>query len=393
MVEKTSSEDKKIAPLSGIKVIDFSRFLPGPYSTWLMSDLGAEVIRIEHAREVEKLAGMFGINKLSEADQAQIHASNVFLRGKKNVTLDLGNPEHREAAYKLIDNADVLVEDFRPGVMDSMEFGAEAMMARNPRLIYSSVSACGQTGPYAKRPGHEPIALAIAGVLSRLGPAERPELAGVPFADLLTGTNAALAVLAALIARGTTGRGQRIDTAMSDSAMPLIGMLMWRSGGVLPIPPRGQKHMYGGIWRTRDGRFIATSDMEPRYWKAFCEALDRPEYVAKMGDKSSWPAMQRDFADIIESQDAAHWLDILGEAGTQHALVYDLDEAMEDPHNLERGMAVEMEGPNGATIRHVGSPLHLSDTPVVEPTVAHPPGSDTREVLASIGMEHLLAAS
>ncbi len=379
-----------MAPLSGIRVVDFARFLPGPYATWLLSDLGADVIRIEHAREQEKFEAMFGLGKRSDAEREQIHASNVFLRGKKNVRLDLGDRAHREAAYRLIDDADVLVEDFRPGVMEAMEFSAEAMTARNPRLVYCSVSACGQTGPYARRPGHEPIALAIAGVLSRLGPAERPELAGVPFADLLTGTNAALAILAALIARGTTGRGQVVDTAMSDSAMPLLGMLMWRTAGILPVPPRGRQHMYGGIWRTRDGRFIATSDMEPRYWSAFCEALGRPEYKAQQADAERWDAMRADFAAIFETRDASEWLDILEAAGTQHALVYELDEALADPHNRERGMSVEMEGPNGATVRHIGSPLHLSDTPVVEPQPAHAPGADTREILASIGMEHLL---
>ena len=382
-----------MAPLNGIRVVDFSRFLPGPYCTWLLADLGADVVRIEHAREQAKFEAMFGMGKRSKAEREQIHASNVFLRGKKNVTLDLGDPEHREAAYKLIDGADVLVEDFRPGVMDAMGFSADAMTDRKETLIYCSVSACGQTGPYAERPGHEPIALAIAGVLSRLGPAERPALAGVPFADLLTGTNAALAVLAALIARGTTGRGQQIDTAMTDSAMPLLGMLMWRTGGILPVPPRGQPTMNGGIWRTRDGRFIATSDMEPRYWRAFCDAVGRPEYAERQHDKSRWPEMQADFDAIFATRDAREWLEILGAAGSQHALVYELDEALADEHNRVRGMVAEMEGPNGKTVRHVGSPLHLSETPVVEPQPAHPPGSDTREILASIGMEHLLSPS
>lgn len=382
-----------MAPLEGIRVIDFGRFLPGPYATWLLADLGAEVIRIENAREQAKFEGMFRLNELSDEERARYDAAQVFLRGKKNVRLDLSDPEHREAAYKLIDSADVLCEDFRPGVIADIGFGAEAMMARNPKLIYCSVSACGQTGPYAQRPGHEPIALSISGLLDRLGTPEKPMFAGVPFVDLLTGSNAALGVMAALAARGTTGRGQLVDTAMTDSAMALLGMVMSRSADIRPIPPRGFHGMHGGIWETRDGRFIASSDMEPRYWKAFCEATGKPEYIDKQHDKSLWDEMRTAFEAVFATRDASEWLEILGAAGTQHALVYELDEALADPHNRARGMVAEMEGPGGSTIRHIGSPLHLSDTPVVDPQPAHGAGADTREVLQSIGMEHLLESA
>ncbi len=379
-----------MAPLEGIRVVDFGRFLPGPYATWLLADLGAEVIRIENAREQAKFDAMFRLSELSDEERARYDAAQVFLRGKKNVRLDLADPEHREAAYKLIDTADVLCEDFRPGVIADIGFGAEAMMARNPKLVYCSVSACGQTGPYAQRPGHEPIALAISGLLDRLGTTEKPMFAGVPFVDLLTGSNAAIAIMAALTARGTTGRGQVVDAAMTDSAMTLLGMVMSRSADIRPVPPRGFHGMHGGIWKTRDGRFIASSDMEPRYWKAFCEALGKPEYIDKQHDKSLWEQMRAEFDAVFATRDASEWLDILGAAGTQHALVYQLDEALADPHNRARGMVAEMAGPNGSTIRHIGSPLHLSDTPVVDPQPAHGAGADTREVLASIGMEHLL---
>ncbi len=382
-----------MAPLQGIRIVDFGRFLPGPYATWLLADLGAEVIRIENAREQAKFDAMFRMHELSEEERAHYDASQVFLRGKKNVTLDLGNPEHREAACKLIDHADVLCEDFRPGVIEEIGFGAEAMMKRNPQLIYCSVSACGQTGPYSQRPGHEPIALSISGLLDRLGTPEKPMFAGVPFVDLLTGSNAALAIMAALSARNTTGRGQRIDTAMTDSAMTLLGMTMSRSADIRPVPPRGFQGMHGGIWKTRDGRFIASSDMEPRYWKAFCKALGKPEYIDKQHEKSLWDTIRADFDAIFATRDAGEWLEILGAAGTQHALVYELDEALADPHNLARGMVAEMQGPTGRTVRHIGSPLHLSDTPVVDPQPSHGVGADTREVLTSIGMEHLLDAA
>lgn len=379
-----------MAPLKGINVIDFSRFLPGPYCTWLLADLGANVIRIEHAGEQAKFNAMLGLNRRTPQEQEQIHASHMYLRGKKNVRLDLADPEHCKAAIALIKTADVLVEDFRTGVMEDMGFGEAAMRALNPGLIYCSVSACGQTGPYAGRAGHEPIALALSGVLAQMGTAEQPATPGVPMLDLLTGSNAAMAVMAAIIARSSTGRGQCVDASMTDSAMPALGMLLFRSAGLSPIRPRGTGLTHSGIWRTRDGRFIATTDLEPRYWRAFCGVIGCPEYIDTPAGSSDWPAISAHIQDIMLQRDAADWLAEFEVAGNQYALLYDVEEAFADPHNIARGMALTLDGPHGSVIKQVGSPLHLSDTPVVEPTLPHMPGADTRDVLASIGMVHLI---
>ncbi|RYY33436.1 MAG: CoA transferase, partial [Sphingomonadales bacterium] len=136
--------------LTGLKVVDFSKFLPGPYCTWLLADLGAEVIRIENPRELAKQRKVFGWDKLSDEDNARLRAHDILARGKKSVLIDPGSDGGREAILKLIDQADILVEDYRPGVMASMGYGWPEMAARNPRLIYCSVTLCGQTGPYAR---------------------------------------------------------------------------------------------------------------------------------------------------------------------------------------------------------------------------------------------------
>ena len=248
------------APLSGLKVVDFSKFLPGPYCTWMLADLGAEVIRIENPRELAKQRKVFGWDRLSEEENARLRAHDIFTRGKKSVLLDPGAEACRAAIHDLIAQADILVEDYRPGVMESMGYGWEAMAALNPRLIYCSVTLCGQTGPYARKPGHDPVALAIAGALSRIGEdAERPGFPGVPVADLLSGSNAVIGILSAVIARAATGRGQRVDIAMSDASMALIATVLSRNPDLSRAPPRGMHRADSGIWRTSDITFFARS--------------------------------------------------------------------------------------------------------------------------------------
>jgi len=229
------------AALDGIRVLDFSKFLPGPYCTWLLGDLGADIIRVEHPREIAKQAQVFGWDKLPEAERARIRAHDIFARNKRSMLIDPGADASRAVIEELVRRADILVEDYRPGVLASMGYGYEAMAAINPRLIYCSVTLCGQTGPYRDKPGHDPIALAVAGALSRIGedPA-KPGFAGVPVADLLSGSNAVIGILSALIARGRTGRGQMVDIAMSDASMALIASAVSRNPDLSKVPPRGR---------------------------------------------------------------------------------------------------------------------------------------------------------
>lgn len=376
------------APLSGLKVVDFSKFLPGPYCTWMLADLGAEVIRIENPRELAKQRKVFGWDRLSEEENARLRAHDIFTRGKKSVLLDPGAEACRAAIHDLIAQADILVEDYRPGVMESMGYGWEAMAALNPRLIYCSVTLCGQTGPYARKPGHDPVALAIAGALSRIGEdAERPGFPGVPVADLLSGSNAVIGILSAVIARAATGRGQRVDIAMSDASMALIATVLSRNPDLSRAPPRGMHRADSGIWRTSDGLYLVTTDMEPRYWRLFCEAIGLPDLADRQMDRASWPAMKQRIAQVMATRTQAEWCVLLEAAGTQYAPVYSVAEALADPHNRARGMVCEVPAPGGDPVTHIGSPIHLSDTPAVPPAAGRPAGADTGAVLAGLGYD------
>jgi crotonobetainyl-CoA:carnitine CoA-transferase CaiB-like acyl-CoA transferase len=375
-------------PLAGTRVVDFSKFLPGPYCTWLLADLGAEVIRIEHPRELAKQAQVFGWDKLPDDERARIRASDIFARNKRSLLLDPGAETSRPVIEELVRRADILVEDYRPGVLTGMGYGYEAMSALNARLVYCSVSLCGQTGPYRDKPGHDPIALAVAGTLSRIGEDPvQPGFPGVPVADLLSGSNAVIGILAALLARASTGRGQRVDIAMSDSAMALIASAVSRNPNLSKLPPRGRHRADIGIYRTADDRFIVTTDMEPRYWQRFCAAMGCPEFAPLQNDAGHRAEIRSRLEAAFATQPLDHWLTLLAAADTQFASVNSVEEALADPHNIARGMSLQVPSAGGV-VRHIGSPIKLSDTPAIAPRAARPAGADNDDILKELGLTH-----
>ena len=375
------------APLAGIAVLDFSKFLPGPYCTWLLAELGATVTRIEHPRELAKQRQAFG---WSSEQAAAWRARDSFARGKRSITLDPGDPESRALIYKLAEQADILVEDYRPETMTRMGLGYDVLSARNPRLIYCSVSLCGQTGPLSAKPGHDPVALAVAGALARIGEDPgAPHFPGVPVADLLAGSNAVIGVLAALLARAASGLGQQVDIAMSDSAMALVASQLARSPDGL-LPPRGSRRADSGLWRCADGRFLVTTDMEPRYWKLFCETMGFPDFAVLQHDVAARPAIAAVLAALFAARPAADWLAVLEQAGTQVALVLEPREAFSHPHNIARGMAVTADGPDGEPVQLLGCPIHLSRSSGTAPLAASAADADRDAILSEI---HVHAAT
>jgi crotonobetainyl-CoA:carnitine CoA-transferase CaiB-like acyl-CoA transferase len=371
--------------LNDVFVLDFSKFLPGPYCTWMLADLGAEVVRVEHPRELAKQAQVFGAQGLTEAQQRARRERDIFARNKQSLLLDPGDPASKPMLEALVRRADVLVEDYRPGVMDKMGLGYEALAAINPRLIYCSVTLCGQTGPFRDKPGHDPIALSVAGALSRSGEdPDAPTFTGLPVADLMTGSNAVIGVLAALHARHATGRGQRVDIAMSDSAMALIASTVSRNADLEHLPPRGQRRVDTGLWRCADGRFVCTTDMEPRYWIKFCEVVGRPDFAERQHDHAGRAGMIADLEAIFAAHDSAHWMALFDAAGTQAMLVLSVAEAMTHPHNQARGMVPRYPSSDGGEVQHIGNPIKLSDTPWAFRRLAPLPGEDLDAITAKL---------
>lgn len=369
-------------PLDDIRVLDFSRLLPGPYCTFLLADMGAEVIRVENPREVEKQAKVFGWDRLDEAARRRLRENDILARNKRSIMLDIGDRAARDMLLDLATKADVVVEDYRPGVLDGLGLGYEAMRAVNPALVYCSLSLCGQSGPYRDKPGHDPVALSIAGVQSRIGEdPDAPSFAGIPAADVVTGAHAAFGIMAALHEAERSGEGQQVDIAMSDCAMSLLANVLSRHPDPENLPPRGTRRADMGLWRTRDGRFICTTDMEPRYWARFCDLVGHPEFIALQNDISARAMIRETLAAIFAERTREEWLAILETAGTQFAPVLSPAEALEDPHNRARGMALEIAGSDGKPVRQIGIPVRLTRTPGAVRYLGRYPGSDNAEIL------------
>ncbi len=371
--------------LSGLRVLDFSRLLPGPYCTWLLADQGAEVIRVEHPRELKKQAKIFGWDRLSPEQRQRQRARDILARNKKSLKLDIGNSAARAALHKLAGSVDVIVEDYRPGVLSGLGLGYDELSAANPALVYTSLTLCGQTGPYRDKPGHDPVALALSGVLSRTGEnPDAPGLMGVAAADVTTGSHAAFATLAAVMQARETGKGQHVDVAMADCSFSLIANLLSRYETPDDAPPRGTRRIDLGLWECADGLWLCTTDMEPRYWETFCTAMGHPEFIPLQLDRAKADEIRTALASKFAARPRAHWLKHLEAAGTQFAPVNSVSEALNDPHFHARNMVIEVDVGGGAPLRQIGAPVRLSDGPPPVPAVM--PGTHNREILKSLDL-------
>nr|WP_315381202.1 CaiB/BaiF CoA-transferase family protein [uncultured Sphingomonas sp.] len=373
-------------PLSGLRILDFTRYLPGAYTGWIAGDMGADVIRVENPRELAKHARLFGQPEDGAAARLR-RARPSYWRNRRSIVLDPGKPESQAVRDALIASADILVEDYRPGTMAKMGLGYAAAAALNPRLIYCSVSFTGHTGPLAGRAGHDPAALALAGVLSRLNGQLEPTLPGVQVADVLAGAHAAIAVLVALQQRDRTGKGSHVDVAMSDAAMPLLAVALGRAASPEDIPPPGGAwHPKGGVWRCADGTWLCTTDMEPRYWERFCAAVGRPDYAALQADLTAHPAIHADLEALFATRSRAEWLALLEAADTQVMPILSPAEALHHPHATARDMHLRLPVGTDA-VDQIGTPFRLSGLPPRAHRPAGLPGAERDAILEELGFD------
>lgn len=372
--------------LTGLKVVDFSRFLPAAYASWVAADMGADVVRIEHPRELAKAEAIFGKDE-DETAALRRRARPSYTRGKRSLKINPGHEAAKPVLEKLIAQADVLIEDYRPGVMEGMGYGAGRMLALNPQLVYLSVSFAGQSGPLAGRAGHDPLALALAGALSRLNGLPTPSLPGLQVADVLTGAQGTIAMLLALAARERSGRGQHVDVAMADACLPLLAVSMGRHDDPDAAPPPGQWHPKGGVWECADGQFLCTTDMEPAYWRRFCEAIGRPDFAAMQHRAEQHPMMQAQIAAIMRTRPRDEWAALLEQSDTQAMPVYSMAEALAHPHHRARGRIIEVPVPGQEPVTQLSLPFGLSETRSVPPRPAGHAGADNQAILTELGFD------
>ena len=364
------------APLAGVRVLDLTRLLPGPMCTLHLADLGADVIKIEDT---------------GAGDYAAPALRSLVQRNKRAMKLDLKQADGVSVLHALAREADVLVESFRPGVMERLGVGYETLAALNPKLVYCSITGYGQSGPYRDEPGHDLNYCALSGVTDQIGRAgEAPALSNVPVADLLGGSlTAAMGLLAALFDAQRTGRGRHVDISIADSTLahavvPMVSML--KEGGTRPA---GTDKLSGGLacyglYRTSDGRHLAVGALERKFWDVFCQVLGRgdlkPHHLPANAEATE--ALRAELAEIIASQPLAHWQQRFEGTGCCVTPVLKLEEALDDPHFRARGMVVEP--PDGGPPQ-LACPVKMSGYRFELRRTAPKPGQHSDEILAEAG--------
>jgi crotonobetainyl-CoA:carnitine CoA-transferase CaiB-like acyl-CoA transferase len=377
-------------PLAGVRILDLSRILSGPFATMIFADLGADVIKLENPRT--------GDDTREWAPPYQGDQSAYFLsvnRNKRGIAVDLKTAQGREVALRLVDRADVLVENFRPGTAARLGLGYDDLHARNPGLIYASISGFGQTGPYASEPGYDAIAQALGGIMSVTGEADgEPVRVGNSAADLSAAMWAAIGILAALHARHTSGCGEWIDISLLDGQ---IAWLTYLAGGYFAsgeVPRRyGSAHPsivpYQAL-RTADGHLMVAVGNDT-LWRRFAPLIGLPELVddPRFDSNPQRVANRAELIPLIEAALATRgsvaWADELSRVGIPAGPINNVDAALEHPQVAARDMVLSTEHPTAGTLRMTGSPIKLSRYTA---TVRRPPptlGEHTDAVLGELG--------
>ena len=381
-------------PLDGVRVVDLTQVMGGPFCTMQLGDLGADVIKVEPpGGDLSRSMGGAEL-AMPGADNAPFFALN---RNKRSIVLNLTLERDHEVFVALVRAADVLVESFRPGVTRRLRVDYATMAGINPRLIYTSISGFGQTGPNADRPGFDLIAQGMSGIMSVTGvPDGAPVKCGVPIADLAVGLIATNGILAALIARETTGRGQHIDTSLFESALAMCvweTTEYWASGKV----PRamGSAHRLSApyeAFRTSDG-YITLAALTQQQWQQLCATLDRgalasdPRFATNAARLAHRPELVREIEDALAVGTTSEWVERMLAAGVPAGPIHDFAQVLADPHTHARQMIEDVEHPVAGTVHTLGFPLKLSDMPL---RVRRPPpllGEHSAEILRELGME------
>ena len=360
-------------PLQGVKVVEMSGLGPAPFACMMLADLGAEVICVD---------------RLTAADTHGPVEADIFRRGKRSMALDLKQPSALQAVLQLIDSADVVVEGFRPGVMERLGLGPQVCLARNSRLVYGRMTGWGQSGPMAAAAGHDINYIALSGALHAIGTIEQP-IAPLNLVGDFGGGGMLLAVgvLAAVLSARATGKGQVVDAAMTDGSALLMTMIYgWKAAGQW-VDRRGVNMLDGGAhfygtYQCSDGKWIAVGSIEPQFYallveKAGLQGVD----LAAQRDSAAWPQMRERLAEVFARRTRAHWCEVMEGSDVCFSPVLSMTEAPHHPHNAARQTFVEVQG-----VTQPAPAPRFSETPA---SIDAPParaGAHTIDILRSIGL-------
>jgi crotonobetainyl-CoA:carnitine CoA-transferase CaiB-like acyl-CoA transferase len=377
-------------PLDGIRVVDLSRVVAGPFCTQQLGDMGADVTKIEEPERGDE-SRAFGPPFLGGESPYYLSVN----RSKRSCTLNLKSDAGKAILWRLLEGADVLIENFRPGAMARLGFDYETVAARHPRMIYCSISGFGDSGPDAVRPGYDLIVQGESGLMDLTGEADRPPTRiGIPIGDLTAGMMASQGITLGLLARQTTGRGQHVKIAMLDA---VASLLTYNAGnyfasGESPTR-RGNDHPSVAPYQTlhaKDG-WMNLAIANDSLWRRYCDAIERPDLrddprFARAPDRVKHrEVLIPVIVELTAARTVQEWLDLLGAAGVPCGRIRNVAEVCTNPQLVERGMLVDRPHPTAETVRMIGMPIELSDTPgrieIAPPLL----GQHTDEVLAEAG--------
>ncbi|KQL36370.1 carnitine dehydratase [Bacillus sp. FJAT-25509] len=375
--------------LNKLKILDFTRLLPGPYATMILADLGAEILRIESPFHPDLLQ----TSPPFDGDQSAAH--QTINRSKKSIILDLKSDEGTEIIYKLVKEYDILIEQFRPGVLEKLGLSYEQLKKINPKLIYCSITGYGQSGPYRNRAGHDNNYLSLTGVLSySTRKNERPVPMGIQVADQVGGSlHAIIGILSAVIHREQTGEGQWVDISMTDCTFTLQS-LMGSGWLTQKINPKPEEHLLNGgvfydYYETSDGRFFSIGSLEPSFRKQLCEALEIMPFLpySFSEDKNEVDLFKNEIKRAFSKKTFNEFKEIFSKFDACVEPVLTFEEACEHPQVKERGLLVNVQRNDGTNQLQIASPFKSS---VFKPTYQHvgvKPGTNTKEVLLNLGYD------
>jgi crotonobetainyl-CoA:carnitine CoA-transferase CaiB-like acyl-CoA transferase len=385
--------------LEGIKVLDLTHLAPGGLCTMILGDLGADVIKVEALPGVGGRGAVIGLSPMGEEGRREA-AFDALSRNKRSIGLNLKSDKGRDIFYQLAQTADVVVEGFRPGVVKRLGVDYEKVKSINPGIIYCSLSGYGQDGPYSNRSGHDVNYISMAGALNLIGSPDHPPV--VPLNLLADFAGASLhgvmGILAALVVRGKTGRGQHVDIAYADGVITLMSWFISDYFSRGNMFNRGETWLHGaypyyGVYEAKDGKYVSIGCLEPWFWENLCRALGKEEYISycispehffHKPEGEKWEEISSFLKQVFLTRTRDEWFDFLVDKDVPVGKVYTFDEVFNDPQVLHRQMVLEIEHPTLGKVKHPGIAVKLSETPGKVRSLAPIFGEHTEEILREL---------
>lgn len=374
-------------PLEGLKVLDFTSLFPGPYATMCLRDMGAFVLKICAPKRMDSvdLAPPF-------INGTKLSAAEAFLgRGKRAINLNLKTPQALQIVNKLVAEYDIIVEQFRPGVMAKLGLGYDRLRKINPSIIYCSITGYGQTGPLKMKAGHDINYMAQSGLMAYSGRKETgPVLMGIPIADIASGSlNAIIGILAAVISRKETGKGQYVDISMTDGALAFNS---YYGAGFLidgkDLEREGVQLNGGSLYdyyETKDRQYISFGGIEPQFFEAFCNTLNRPDLIPGGIETENIAKIRPEIREIIKSKTREEWINAFQDVDACVEPVLSVSEALDSEQTKARELIIEVVLPCGEKIRQIANPIKFSRTTQVYDKAGVIGGPHTKEVILKLG--------